>query len=347
MYKAKMSDYKPRVEKGGQRLGAPFFARIAVFLIIGLALSMAVSGLYKNQRHGKVRHTIGRNSERTFVSPGPRHREQNAQSLHLAAKSLINQGRYQEAERQAQKALSIDNRFYRAYMDLGVVYSSYGDYIKAEKAFKSALEFVGNDIFDLEIIYADFGLLYYVEKRFDEAWEYLRKAYERKNYLGKNFWADHRLIYVVKNDKNKFIEQAMNDKKLPREIYQRKQRVSAFLGRNNDAAIRDCEQFITDNPGSVYTYVFRSIIVTALERKQEYEKALDELRLVEAANVPPHYIPWIKHTYAYIYDAKGEKQRAIDYLKDIIAHHPDYESLDRVKERLHELEGEHGVKKTD
>jgi tetratricopeptide (TPR) repeat protein len=55
-------------------------------------------------------------------------------------------------------------------------------------------------------------------------------------------------------------------------------------------------------------------------------------------NLPASYIPWIKFMYAYIYEDKGEKQKAIDYLKDIIAHYPDYDSIGQVKEMLERIE---------
>jgi tetratricopeptide (TPR) repeat protein len=332
----KINNYKSQPAKNGQNSGPPIFAKIIALFIIGLALSIAMSRLYQRQDY-KIKHRKY-SAPKTSSAAQSNSVRNEAQAWHLRAKSLIKHGKYKEAEAIAQKSLSIDDKFHRAYMDLGVIYSSNGDYVKAEKAFSLALQFIGNDTFDLEIIYADLGLMCLVEKRFNEAWDYFRKAYERKTYLGNDFWADTRLKYVIKDDRNKFIEQATNDKGLPHKLDRRKKRIRALLGRDNDAVIRDCEQFILDNPGSVYTYVFRSLLVPAFLRKGEDEKALEQLKMVESQDLPDYYIPWVKHTYAYIYDKKGEKQRAIDYLKDIIANYPAYESLAEIKEMLARLE---------
>ncbi|MDP2922265.1 MAG: tetratricopeptide repeat protein [Candidatus Omnitrophota bacterium] len=332
-----MRNYKPQTQGDYQRLGPPLFAKIAIFVIIGLFLSVLFGRLYKEQQYGTIQHIVINKTKRVFKPTEFRYEQNDAQSLHLRAKFLIKQGRYKEAEIEAQKSLQAKGNFYRAYMDLGVVYSSYGDYLRAEKVFKSALEFIGNDTFDLEIIYGDLGLIYLVERRFNEAWEYFRKAYERKTYLGDDFWADSRLRYVIENNKIKFIEQGENHKRFPLEISQRQKWLKALLEKNNDEIIRDCEQYLLDNPGSVYSYVFRSLLVSALFRKGEYEKAFEQLKIVESENLPSNYIPWVKLMYAYLYDEKGEKQKAVTYLKDIIAHYPDYESIDQAKAMLERI----------
>ncbi|MDD5585131.1 MAG: hypothetical protein PHV55_08770 [Candidatus Omnitrophica bacterium] len=138
--------------------------------------------------------------------------------------------------------------------------------------------------------------------------------------------------------KNKSIEQAENDKRLPREIRQRRRRLDALLGKDNDAVIKDCEQYIEDNPGSMHAYIFRSLLAAALYRKGEYEKTFAQLKIIESENLPANYIPWVKIMYAYLYEKTGEKQKAIRYLKDIILNHPEYARTAQAKEMLERIE---------
>jgi tetratricopeptide (TPR) repeat protein len=334
-----MDNYRAHAQAGGQRLGSPPFAKIAIAIIIGLSLNLLFSRSCRQEQYGRIHNALIGTEKKVFAPVRYQQEPSDAQSLHMRAKILIKQGRYREAEIEAQKSLAAKENFYRAYMDLGVVYSSYGDYIKAQIAFKNALEYIGNDTFDLEIIYGDFGLIYLVERRFNEAWEYLRKAYERKVHLGEDFWDDPRLKYVIENDKNQFIKQAENDKRLPGEIFERRKRLDALLGTDNDAVIKDCEQYIEDNPGSVHTYLFRSLLAAALYREGEYEKTRAQLKIIESEKLPDDYIPWVKIMYAYLYEQAGEKQKAIEYLKDIIAHYPEYEAIGQAKEMLERIEG--------
>ena len=134
-------DYKPQPQRDGQRLGPPLSAKIAILFALGLVLTIFFIQLYKNQQ---PQISWLHKGKKVFTPAGFKSGQNDAQSLHLHAKYLINQHRYKEAEIWAKKSLEAKENFYRAYMDLGVVYSSYGDFIKAEKVFKKALEFIGD-----------------------------------------------------------------------------------------------------------------------------------------------------------------------------------------------------------
>ncbi|MDD4955219.1 MAG: tetratricopeptide repeat protein [Candidatus Omnitrophica bacterium] len=331
-------NYKTHTQASGKRLGPPVFAKFIVnglFIVSLLAIFISHSNTHKI---GISVPDLNTANELYRYNPSEtKSYAKDAQSLHLQAKSLIRQKKYKEAETYAQKSLEAKSNFYRAYMDLGVIYTSYGDYIRAEKLFKKALEFVGNDTFDLEIIYADLGLIYLVERRFNDSWDYLRMSYERKNYLGDDFWDDKRLKYVPTNNKTGFIEQNENNTKLPREIRERRNRLDALLGVNNEEIVRNCEQYLKDNPGSVYDYVFRSLLASALYRRGEYEKSYEQLKIVESEKIPENYIPWVKLMYGYLYKQKGERQKAISYFRDVIVNYPDYEAAGQAKQMLLKL----------
>jgi tetratricopeptide (TPR) repeat protein len=340
-----MSKYKPQPRQNEERLGPPTFAKITAVIVIVLALIIIAGQAYKKQY--RIQQALSNQAKRVFSPREFRYEQNDAQSLHLRAKSLIKQGRYKEAEIWAQKSLQAKENYYRAYMDLGVVYSSRGDFIKAEEVFKKALQYIGNDTFDLEIIYGDLGLIYLVERRFDAAWDYLCKAYKRKTFLGNDFWSDSRLKFVIENNRVEFLKQVENDNKFPLEISQRLNRLRRLLGINNNEVARDCQQYLSDNPGSVYSYAFRALFVSALFRKGEYEKSLEQLRMVEfEKNLPASYIPWVKVMYAFIYDKLGETQKALDYLNDVIANYPNYKSISRANELLERIKSGNGQGET-
>ncbi|MBN3040405.1 MAG: tetratricopeptide repeat protein [Candidatus Omnitrophica bacterium] len=304
----------------------PLFARILGFIIIFALLIFGLTDYFKKSGN----NFFTRLSQKDKASPFKYHQQ---------ARSLIDKGRFEQSEEAAKKALSLDPDFYRAYMDLGQVYIAYGEYIRAEQAYKKALELLkqahsGHHKYNIEVAYYNLGYIYELEKQIDKSWENYRKAYEIRVDSKSEFWDEKKykiLKYVKENDKDKFSEYILNTTALPDGFFRRKEAIQKNLYKRDDLVIKDCKEYLEHNPATFYAYNIYGIMATAFISKGDTDKALEALEKVKECNPPDSYIPWIKYSYAHIYYRNDDMEKAVFYAEDVLNNHPDYERIEHVR----------------
>ena len=322
-----VSEKKPHVPGDGRRSDAPFFSKMFCFLVVFAFMVVALINV-TNVLHSDISKS-SRSEKYT-----------RAQAAHLRAKSLIDEARFSEAEAAAQEALAQVPDFYRAFIDLGCIYIARGEYIRAENAYMTALRYVRDDTFDLEIIYFDLGAVNEKERRPAAAWTYYRKGYESVIHTGKIDWNDQHskiLKYVHDNDRAGFISYLKSRTGTPREVNGRERKLKALLYVKNQTVIDEAEQYLADNPGSIYAYLFHALLATAYLDSGSLDKAEKELKILEAMGLTGAYRPWLKDSFAHLYYRRGDQRRAARILREVIRDYPDYESRDAAKEFYEEL----------
>jgi len=243
-----------------------------------------------------------------------------AQGYHLLAKSLGLKGKYKEAEAAAIKALAIDNKFVKAYMDLGNIYQEQGDLYKAEWAYRQALKYAGNDTINLEVIYFDLGGMYTAKGDAENGWAYLRKAYEMKSYILKDWNVRPSLIlsYVANNNKDGF------QRYMQHKVWERMDK--DLLSNRFEKVIADCEQFLKDSPNSKDAYLFKEFLASALIRAGRYKEAREKLNEMLNLSIPKKDKIWVKRNLAYSFYLQKDYAKALEELSDIMDNYSDYKS---------------------
>ena len=212
---------------GPQKSGPPPFARAAIAIILLSALfwfwmrplTKIIGSIFVLGPEIKLSYKFSTEK----VSPKQRYNQPLRQgqnipqlwSAHLQAKSFLNQGNLEEAKLAAEKCLSIDPKFYRAYMHLGVVYSYQKNYALADQAFKSALRYVNLDpvdkAVDQERIFYNLGWNNLAMGNIDQAWMNFRAAYGIHLSFNDFMWRNDKygiLQYVAQNNRPVFFEAA-------------------------------------------------------------------------------------------------------------------------------------------
>jgi membrane protease YdiL (CAAX protease family) len=243
---------------------------------------------------------------------------QTAQNYYLLSKTFLAQGRYIEAEDAAFSALAIDPKFAKAYMDLGYIYSNTANFIKAGKFYQRALEYIGDDRLNSEIIYYNLGVVCEREKQIDTSWQYYKKSFQMKSFLGAQFWRDEpdsATYYVTKDDKTGFADYIKSDKNLPKEVGRitAKLKFDLLLHRYREAA-QFCWQYLSDNPNSRYSYLFLEYLAAALSGMREYVSAENILANLELLDLPPQDKNWIRQTHLRCLFRQQRYEEAIKYL---------------------------------
>lgn len=255
--------------------------------------------------------------------------EDSPQTYHLRAKTLIHRGRYRQAEILARRALRYDERFAKAYMDLGSAYTGLGEYIRADKAYQKALEYLGDDKNNLEIIYYDLGGVWERERNAAKAWRYFEKAYAMKSFLPEErYWKDDPQLlvsYVKKGDREGFARSLAQEKLFPAEVRARMKRMNRLLGTGRyQQVLEECRAYVADNPGSRYAPVFYGYEVSALGKQRKYAEALGALGKLNLSWLPEEEAAWFKHLYAYLLLRLGRYNEAFVYIYDLFRNHPEY-----------------------
>lgn len=254
---------------------------------------------------------------------------QNPQEYHLLAKSLATQGKYEEAEEAANKAIALDKKCYKAYMDLGDIYTFTGNYIKAQKNYLTALEYAGDDNGNREVIYYNLGSIYNREKDAVKSWDYFSRAYAIKSYLADaKFWEASpipELKFVAKHDKHSFLQQIKTNKVFPQELLKKIRGVRKDMRRGQyQKVIEECKRYIADNPGSVYAYLFGEMMLYSLVKMKNYDAAAQNLNLFNNLKLDKIHEQWFS------------------YIRTVIAYHQK-----RYKEVWTNLEGVFKIKNDD
>ena len=211
--------------------GPPHFARVCVFIVLlSAAVLFWLQPLYRTfNQIFDVRATFEVNtkkqSSKNSILPQVKHnilsrQGQNSPELwaaHQETKAALNRKDYKAADLAAKKCLSIDPKFYRAYMNLGVVYSVQKNYLLADEVFKAALRYVNLDpvdrAIDTERIYFNLGWNDLALKNIEQAWINFRMAYSLRVSFNNFLWKDDNhgiLKYVAEDNKAGFIKAAQN-----------------------------------------------------------------------------------------------------------------------------------------
>ena len=172
------------------------------------------------------------------------------------------------------QSIKLNSRFYKPYVDLGVIYFNSGDYIMALRMFLTALDLAKDDRSDLDIIYTDLAAVYQRERMPEESWEYYSMAYQVRG-SDQQYWFDPKAItlkFVKDNDREGFIASLNKDTATPQEVYQREQTIRKNLYRDYNQVIRDCQKYLNDNPGSKFSYLFHALLITSYSGVGQYEK---------------------------------------------------------------------------
>ncbi len=193
--------------------GPPPFAKVCVVIICLLALTWFWVGFLSKTPHRKGDSLRPR--YKMLLRQGQNYPELWA--AHQETKAALDRKDYRSASIAAQKCLSIDPKFYRAYMNLGVVYSVQKNYLLADEVFKSALRYVNLDpvdrAVDTERIYFNLGWNDLALKNIEQSWSNFRMAYNLRVNFNSYLWKNDKhgiLKYVVEDDRVGFTEAAHN-----------------------------------------------------------------------------------------------------------------------------------------
>lgn len=193
--------------------GPPPYAKFCVIIICLLALTWFWARFLSKTSHRKGDSL--RPKYKMLLRQG-----QNSPELwaaHQETRAALDRKDYRSASIAAQKCLSIDPKFYRAYMNLGVVYSVQKKYLLADEVFKSALRYVNLDpvdrAVDIERIYFNLGWNDLALENIEQAWGDFLMARSLRVNFNSYLWKDDKhgiLKYVVEDNKVGFIEAAHN-----------------------------------------------------------------------------------------------------------------------------------------
>ena len=213
---------------------------------------------------------------------------------------------FSSAEKSLKKALAIDPNLYKAMLELGVVYTQQGDFIKARPFFEKALLLAKNDKANYEIAYFNLGLNYMYENDSENAWKYLVMALDAGKSLNSSFWSKDPTdpeYFIVSGDKLKFYEMAKKYySDYIRDRIKRIQRASIFQPA---LALKDCENYILDNPGSKYLTDIIANKAWLLSKLKEYDKANAVLNSLNTPDLRDDLKQWTAFVfYCNLFSAK-------------------------------------------
>ena len=191
---------------------------------------------------------------------------------------------FKNSEKSLKKALELDQNLYKAMIELGVVYTMQGDFIKARPFFLKALPLVKDDKSNYEVVYFNLGMNYLYENEAENAWKYFEIASRAGRTLGPRLWSKdptEPVSHVISGDKAKFY--AMAKKYYSNYVRDRINRIHRIAVFRPALALKDCENYIADNPGSKYLPDMIANKAWALSRLKEYDKANE---IIDSLNKP-------------------------------------------------------------
>jgi len=242
----------------------------------------------------------------------------------------VDNGKYPEAEEAAKKAIELDDRLYRAYINLGYMHNLTGDYVKAINALKDSLRYIENDKPNEEVIYNNMGFAYGREKKAHKAWKYYRKAYALNEFAVRPWDENNSLreYYVVNNEKKNFMKYYTSPTGNPPELYRKIRTLNWKLRMgDNDTVISRSQEYIDGNPGSIYAYQFIGLQAQALGKVGDHQGVEVQIRELGKSTRDKDYIAWVKYSLAYDSYSAKDYERCTAYLDDIFDNHQDYEKL--------------------
>jgi len=251
----------------------------------------------------------------------------NAYELYRYGKFLAIKNKFKEAEDTLKKALSIEPDLYKALIELGVVYTKQGDFIKAIPFFEKALPLAKKDRLNYEIALYDLGKLYLYEGNVEKAWSYLNEAFRLKNCLGKDYWPDDTkdaTYYIKHPNKSKFTE--CLEKTYPQEMHYRINRIRRIALFRPRAALQDCDNYLQDNPGSRFTKEILMDKAWILSGLKEYTKATEIITSLIKSGPYDWQKEWLTYFLYYNYFFSKQFDLAQGALQELCKNYSDYYS---------------------
>ncbi len=134
---------------------------------------------------------------------------------YFTCRNLINERKYNEAERYCEVAVKMKPRYASARINLGVVYFYQERLNEAEEQFLKSLEGTSiNYIYNKALAYFNLGTIYLKKGDSSFAWEYYNKAYKLMPAVFKRNKADYLLEMIRKKDRDSFNQVAASLKRI-------------------------------------------------------------------------------------------------------------------------------------
>lgn len=237
----------------------------------------------------------------------------SAYELYSYAKTLANKRKFPLAEAYLKKAIELDPKFYKAMMELACVYHEQGEFAREIPLFQQALTLIRKDKANLEIALYDLGKIYLIEQQFDAAWQYLREAYQMKQALGDSEWPNQpadALYHVKTADKKAFV---LRGKEIwPSEINFRLSRIQRLAFFAPQRGLRDCDDYLENNPGSRFSPYILLYKANILERLKRYNEAIEILVSQQDADLKDMWRQWIPGRLFAIYFRSKQYGKALE-----------------------------------
>jgi len=268
-----------------------------------------------------------------------------AQGHHLIAKLFIKEGKYVKAKEATDKALALNNKFAKSYLDLGNIYIYLYENDKAERAYFTALKHIKGDSANQAIILQNLGNIYLTYGLADKSWEYYKKSYLIKSYTKPTSWAKEYLAFIPKNDKAGFItyvHKNFRDYNYS-EILHIKKILEKELRKKNYPYIKSkSKKYLSEKRYSKYSYLILNVLVTALIENDEIPIADQEIKLFEKKKNNNSKIAFLKHHMAYTLNKNKYYDSALHYSNEIIFKNKGYDDILKVynlASKIHKTKG--------
>lgn len=260
---------------------------------------------------------------------------ETANQYYRLSKQLDKQSKLHLAREAAIKSIELDATHHKAQIMLGYVLTRMGEFVAARAPLENAFTLSAQDKTNLEIALFNLALAYFKEKKAEESWRYFKEALAVGSPAGKSLWSDDAqyIQHVLKDEKDLFIEHVTKTESWPREVHWRdnylRDLYNPKVGMSREERMKtvfaDSTQYLKDNPGSIYSYLFYEYQASALSYLKQYQASLDLLEIVEAMDIRDTDRQWVLESKAFNYWKMGEYERSLDLSEKLVEEYPKYE----------------------
>jgi len=191
------------------------------------------------------------------------------------ATTYLNYGRFEQAERILMEVIKIDDQFYRAYHNLGIIKVYQNNFDKAEEYFKKAIELNADNA---------------------EAFNYLGVIYKEKN--------------MIEKAKEMFLKVAHHPTYPTRENGYYNLSLIAFEEEDIEKALKYINHAIKINPTFAMAFNFRGKIYT---KKGDYEPARKDF--LKAVKITPESAIFNFNLGEFLYKFENNSDEALNYFE--------------------------------
>ncbi|MFC1752984.1 type II CAAX prenyl endopeptidase Rce1 family protein [Thermoproteota archaeon] len=263
---------------------------------------------------------------------------QTAYEYYQLGKRLEEKREFEESEQAFKKAIGMDEKLGKAYLELGHLYSTVVHDDLALEYTKKAWRLLKNkDKRNEAIAHYNLGILYLDRNDLRRSWKHYRKAYEMESVLGDSRWKDdlkEDVYYVVNNDRKGFIKNASklgHKDYLPKNVVAwQKYFTELESWRRHDEIIKEGEYFIGDHPDGKYNYVISKYLVGSYLSKKRFDDMLLHLGFLDSADIDYQTKAWKHYMYYFYYRQQDEKELALEHLDIVTDKYDKYELIEDV-----------------